>query len=444
VEEEMMEKSPRISGVLLGVWLLSGAALAQTTLLYAPALTRPTSEAPGGVAARPGGGFAITIPGKRQVLLYKTDGTLEKALSIVGRPYSISVLNSGRLVIGDRKNGEVAIFDTKGAKTTLLGKGGGEFGDPVDIDVDRGQQRIYVLDAKKHQVRVFKWDGQPLMTIGSKGLLGGQFMSPASLAVHASTGDILVSDSVNHRVEVFNKFGVFLYSIGVYGIGGYGSGEGKLHRPSGIAIDGQGRVLIADSWQGWVQAFNRAGTYLGRCVDYGQENGHLLAPGDLAVDATNRLIATSTLKIVTATATYPTRIEVFTNLTPGTNPSPTTAEPSDRTAQVTGPGYFAKDEATLQEFRIEFWGARFGMVLQDKVLLHGKYRAVKFEETAGLLPCTFKVWFRQSDLIELMASTTKDVVTMKITGALTGGTTFSGTTDLKRKKEKEKLPTRND
>ena len=32
-------------------------------------------------------------------------------------------------VIGDRKNGEVAIFDTKGAKTTLLGKGGGEFGD---------------------------------------------------------------------------------------------------------------------------------------------------------------------------------------------------------------------------------------------------------------------------------------------------------------------------
>ena len=426
-----------VSYALLGCCLIAGACPAQTTLLYAPALTRPTSEAAGGVAMRPTGGFAVTIPGKRQVLLYKADGTLEKALTIVGRPYSIAVLNSGRLLIGDRKNREVAIYDTKGAKTTLLGTGGGEFGDPIDIDVDRSLQRIYVLDAKHNHVRSFKWDGQPLTTIGTKGLLGGQFMSPASLTVHAPTGDLLVSDSVNHRVEVFDKFGVYLYSIGIYG-----DDPGQLFRPSGIAVDGQGRVLVADSWQGWVQAFNRAGTYLGRCVDYGQTDGHLLTPGDLVVDAANRLIATSTLKIETATTISPTRIEVFNNLSPGTNTFPTAAEPSDRVAMVSGPGFFAKDDTTLQEFRVEFWGARFGMVQKDTLRLDGKYRAVKFEETTGLHPCAFKVWFRQTDLIDLMSNTTKDIVTMKVTGALTGGTTFSGTTELIRKKEKEKLPTR--
>ena len=54
-------------------------------------------------------------------------------------------------------------------------------------------------------------------------------------------GRILVADSGNHRLQAFDSLGNFLTAFGQYG-----SGEGEFMLPQGIAVAGNGRVLVAD------------------------------------------------------------------------------------------------------------------------------------------------------------------------------------------------------
>ena len=54
-------------------------------------------------------------------------------------------------------------------------------------------------------------------------------------------GRILVADSGNHRVQAFDSLGNYLSEFGTYG-----SGEGELNDPQGLAVDPDGRVLVVD------------------------------------------------------------------------------------------------------------------------------------------------------------------------------------------------------
>jgi len=53
---------------------------------------------------------------------------------------------------------------------------------------------------------------------------------------------ILVADSGNHRLQAFDDLGSF-----VTGFGSYGSGPGQFDNPQGLAADNEGRVVVADS-----------------------------------------------------------------------------------------------------------------------------------------------------------------------------------------------------
>ena len=66
---------------------------------------------------------------------------------------------------------------------------------------------------------------------GGKGIEEGEFDSPTGIAVDGS-GNVLVADTGNGRIEKFSPTGTFL-SI----IGRKGSGQGQLAEPNGIAID---------------------------------------------------------------------------------------------------------------------------------------------------------------------------------------------------------------
>ena len=58
--------------------------------------------------------------------------------------------------------------------------------------------------------------------------------------------------------------------------GGNGSGDGQLDKPHGVAVDGAGRVYVADEGNGRVSAFDRAGNHLGHV------GGPFLRPEDVA------------------------------------------------------------------------------------------------------------------------------------------------------------------
>jgi DNA-binding beta-propeller fold protein YncE len=75
---------------------------------------------------------------------------------------------------------------------------------------------------------------------GGKGAGKGEFDSPTGIAVDGN-GNILVADTNNGRIEKFSPTGTFLSIIGTKG-----SGHGQLGEPNGIAIDRAGNIYVAE------------------------------------------------------------------------------------------------------------------------------------------------------------------------------------------------------
>jgi len=122
---------------------------------------------------------------------------------------------------------------------------------------------LWASDPQAHVVHKFSPDGKLLMTLGKKGAAGDDlsreaFNQPNGLGF-APNGDIFVSDGyVNSRVVQFTADGKFVRVIG----GKKGSAPGELQIPHGVAIDPQGRIIVADSDNKRLSIFDKEGKFL--------------------------------------------------------------------------------------------------------------------------------------------------------------------------------------
>lgn len=119
----------------------------------------------------------------------------------------------------------------------------------TDWSNSRGTQNGAVRDSTKgHQVMKFSPDGKLLLTLGKPG--GGRepeyFWQPNAV-VTAPNGDIYVAEghtdapTANARILKFDKDGKFLRSWGKRG-----KGDGELLQPHALAMDSRGRLFIGD------------------------------------------------------------------------------------------------------------------------------------------------------------------------------------------------------
>jgi sugar lactone lactonase YvrE len=108
---------------------------------------------------------------------------------------------------------------------------------------------------------------------GELGTGDGQFIQPTSLAVDAS-GNVYVADTQTEmppprsdRIQKFGPSGNFILKWG-----GYGTQEGQLDSPNGVAVDVSGNVYVADANNHRVQAFTSSGQFL-RMWGWGVQDG---------------------------------------------------------------------------------------------------------------------------------------------------------------------------
>jgi sugar lactone lactonase YvrE len=122
---------------------------------------------------------------------------------------------------------------------------------------------IWASDPNAHVVYKFSADGKVVMTLGKKGVVGDDtsrdaFNQPNSVGF-GPNGDVYVSDGYgSSRVVQFRSDGSFVRIIG----GRKGSAPGELQVPHGVAVDPQGRVLVADSDNKRVSVFDRDGRFV--------------------------------------------------------------------------------------------------------------------------------------------------------------------------------------
>jgi len=91
---------------------------------------------------------------------------------------------------------------------------------------------------------------------GGKGIGKERLDSPTGITVDGN-GNIFVADTGNSRIEKFSPAGEFLSTIGTRG-----NGRGQLSQPNGIAIDQAGYIYVADAGRHRVQKLAPDGTFI--------------------------------------------------------------------------------------------------------------------------------------------------------------------------------------
>ena len=122
------------------------------------------------------------------------------------------------------------------------------------VDIGFGKENIYVLTrgALGTEIRVINWEDENLGVRGGADLFGW----PAGLLVDQDE-NLYVSDEAKHCVVVMDKEGNHRSTWGQYG-----PSQGQLNRPSGMAFDSEGNILLSDTMNNRVQRFTTTGEHL--------------------------------------------------------------------------------------------------------------------------------------------------------------------------------------
>ena len=173
---------------------------------------------------------------------------------------------------------------------TLKNFGVGLFVEPHQVAIDK-DGNIWVADAtpkgaKGMQVTKLGPDGRVLLKLGKPGQGAGEsgldiFDSPTGVAV-ASNGDIYISEGHgeakpnNSRIMVFSKDGKFIKTFGTLG-----SGDGQMRSPHALAFDSQDHLYVADRGNSRVVVFDKDGKFLAAWKQFGRPSGIAIDKNDM-------------------------------------------------------------------------------------------------------------------------------------------------------------------
>jgi DNA-binding beta-propeller fold protein YncE len=190
----------------------------------------------------------------------------------------VAVDDQGAVYVADWANHRIQKFSGDGrllARWGRLGKGDGEFFLPGSVAVD-GRGQVYVADAGNHRIQRFDRDGRFLEVWGGLGRGPGEFSWPTGLGVDEA-GRVWVVDGRGSRVQAFDGQGRPLAEWPTDGLA-----VGDSETPA-LAVDGEGRVYVGG--EGHVAAFDDAGRRLMHWSRDWRGEGGLLSLSGLAVDA---------------------------------------------------------------------------------------------------------------------------------------------------------------
>ncbi len=163
--------------------------------------------------------------------------------------------------------------------------GAGMFVFPHGFHVDR-DGNVWVTDAqgkdgKGHTVVKFSREGKVLLTLGKPGVAGDgpdTFNRPSDV-VTAPNGDIFVADghggNSNARIVKFSKDGKFIKTWGRKG-----SRPGEFDTPHAVAMDSAGRLFVGDRGNNRIQIFDQDGKFLEEWAQFSRPSGIFIDGND--------------------------------------------------------------------------------------------------------------------------------------------------------------------
>ncbi len=191
-------------------------------------------------------------------------------------PTSIALDSNQNVYITDDWLNRVTVFDKDGNFLrkwgAVAGSGDGELSKPSGIRFDK-DDNAYIVDSGNSRVQKFTRDGRFLLKWGEFGIGPGQFNLPWGLTID-SKGDVYVADWRNDRIQKFTPDGEFLAEFGAPGGKPFASytaetgelsrpgGVGEFSRPTGVAVDKDGDIYVADWGNDRVQVLTPEGRHI--------------------------------------------------------------------------------------------------------------------------------------------------------------------------------------
>lgn len=176
-------------------------------------------------------------------------------------------------------------FTTSG--TWLATKVDPTLNQPRQIEVNKTNGDVYVVNARNKQVVVYNKNLTELRRFGSVGTGNGQFMGdPRGITVTPDGSVVFVTDDGNRRIQAFSgTTGAYLFQIG---------GTGVFTDPRGIEVTADKKLIIADEWDFALKEYTyttSGATKVRQLFGNAAKNTGANSPRGLALDSLGHIFA---------------------------------------------------------------------------------------------------------------------------------------------------------
>ena len=260
-----------------------------------------------------------------------TQRTTDYAFSNVS---GIATDSNGNYYVSDSLNHRVLKYNSNGTLVYKLGGNSGnggpgayginywQFTSPKQVSYDRAFSRLLIADTGNSRIQVFKANGTWISNFGY-----GVFSNPMGVCTD-SYGNIYIADTGNNRIMKCNAYGITIKTWG-----GFGTTNGKFNMPTYITCDSNNNVYVVDRNNCRIQKFSSNGVFLGKwgtnggnassnpLDNWGTEDGELFLPVGIACDSNDRIYVTDSsnnrVQVFTSSGTFVESFGHFSGSTDG-------------------------------------------------------------------------------------------------------------------------------
>lgn len=205
----------------------------------------------------------------------------------LGEPVNMVLDGQNNLYVADTRLNKVVVFDPLGQFTHFIGAG--QLTSPVGLALGPDDRNLYIVDAARHEVKIFTTAGDSVGSFGKRGDMEGEFYHPLGIAISPS-GTIYVVDSFHFAIQAFDLEGNFLSSFG-----SSQEGPGTLARPRAIALDSDGHLYVTDALRNNVQIFDPSGRLVLHFGMNGFQPGQFRLPAGICISKDNRIFVVDSI-----------------------------------------------------------------------------------------------------------------------------------------------------